>query len=78
MITDEELAAHPDPRVRPGICGHVATHTAAGLPLRIERVCISPPHDGPEPRPPTSSRDIYYPPAERHTYVTRWPNRDPA
>lgn len=73
MITDDELTAHPDPRVHPGICGFVATHTAAGVPLAIERLCISAPHDAPEPRPGVRAGDSYYPPAECHTFITRRP-----
>jgi hypothetical protein len=77
VITDEELADHPDPRVDPGICGIVATHTAAGVPLTIERICILPPHDDGlrrEHRPSLGSG--YYPRAERHHFVTRYPNRE--
>lgn len=77
MISDDELAEHPDPRVDPGICGVVITHTIAGVPLAIERICIRPPHDTAtnKNRGP-SSRDGLYPESERHYAVPRWPNRE--
>lgn len=71
MITDEELAEHPDPRVDPGICGLIITHTVAGAPLAIERICIRPPHD-----PGHRAHQPGLPPeADRHYLVARWPNR---
>lgn len=92
MISDEELAGHPDPRVDPGICGIVATHTAAGARLAIERICIRPPHDqeyrrrstDPGRSPyvsgtsahPERPDGVQSPPAERHYFVARWPNRE--
>lgn len=77
MITDDELAEHPDPRVDPGICGVVLTHTVDGVPLAIERICIRPPHDDQQEngnRGP-ARRDGLYPQSERHYTVARWPNR---
>lgn len=78
MITDEELADHPDPRVDPGICGVVVTHTAAGVPLSIERICIRPPHDADtrSGNRAAAHRDGLYPHSERHYLVARWPNRE--
>lgn len=72
LVTDDELAQHPDQRIDPGVCG--VTHQVG----RFEFICIRPPHDpntkngnrGP------ANRDGYYPQAERHYMVNRWPNRE--
>jgi hypothetical protein len=76
LPTDEELAAHPDTRVDPGICGVVVTHTVEGAPLAIPRISILPPHDPGTRTNRGRTRDGYYPVSERHYLVTRWPNRD--
>lgn len=78
MITDDELAEHPDSRVDPGICGVVARTTVEGIPLAIERICIRPPHD---PQAKNGNRgpavrDGLYPQSERHYMVRRYPNRE--
>ena len=86
MITDDELAEHPDPRVLPGICG--ATRTTGA----VEWICIKEPHDqeyrrrsadrthtgyvsgtGAHPERPDG---VQAPPADRHYFVNRWPNRE--
>lgn len=77
MITDDELAEHPDPRVDPCICGIVVTHTITGSPLAIPRICIAAPHD-PQAKNGNRgpNRDGLYPKSERHYLVPRWPNRE--
>jgi hypothetical protein len=77
MITDDELAEHPDPRVDPGICGVVARSTVEGAPLQIERICVLPPHDS-QTKSGNRGRDRegHYPRSERHYFVTRYPNRE--
>lgn len=68
-MTAGELAAHPDPRVKPGVCG-ITVKTGA-----VEWVCIARPHDTEHQRSRQPSALGYAAKSERHYFVNRYPGR---